>query len=162
MSFGGPVGALIGLLLADRVGRKPVIILASLSAAVFAAIYPFAAYGPAVTLVGFCMITSIYVFVAVGVALRVPELFPTPIRLRGTGLANLAGRITATVVQFGVVWLFSTGGIAGVIAAIVAVLVLQTVIIALCDRETRRQSLEEIADADLPATTMAAAVGPAE
>jgi putative MFS transporter len=115
-----------------------------------------------VTLVGFCMITSIYVFVAVGVALRVPELFPTPIRLRGTGLANLAGRITATVVQFGVVWLFSTGGIAGVIAAIVAVLVLQTVIIALCDRETRRQSLEEIADADLPATTMAAAVGPAE
>jgi putative MFS transporter len=145
MSLGGPVGALIGVLLADRMGRKPVIMGASIATGLFAALYPFAPAGTPVVVVGFCMIASIYVFVAVGVALRVPELFPTAIRLRGVGLSNLAGRTVAMGVQFAVVWLFASGGVAMVISAIIVALILQTVAIGVGDRETSGRSLEALA-----------------
>ena len=40
MSFGGPVGAVLGMVLADKVGRKPCIVFFSLAAILFGAIYP--------------------------------------------------------------------------------------------------------------------------
>lgn len=85
MMFGGPVGALIGLWLVDRVGREPCVVGFSLLAVVFGALYPLAGNPTLVTLLGFLLITAVYVLVAIGWALYLPELFPTEIRMRGAG-----------------------------------------------------------------------------
>lgn len=84
MSLGGPVGSLIGLALADSVGRKASIVGSSLAAAAFGLAYPFMPDGAPLALVGFCLVSAIYVMLATGFAMHVPELFPTRYRLRGT------------------------------------------------------------------------------
>src|SRR6202012_5784496 len=97
MSFGSPVGALLGMWLSDRVGRKPCIIGFSVAAIAFGTIYPHAGSPGMLMLAGFLLIASIYVLVANSWALYVPELFPTEIRLRGAGFCNTIGRLTTVV-----------------------------------------------------------------
>jgi len=90
MSFGGPVGALIFMWLADRIGRKPCMTIFSLAAICFGGDL---SKSRDVTLGGFALVTSIYVLVAVAWSLYVPELFPTVIRMRGAGFCNTLGRM---------------------------------------------------------------------
>ena len=75
MSLGGPVGSLIGLALADIVGRKASIVGSSLTAAAFGLTYPFMSDGAPLALVGFCLVSAIYVMLATGFAMHVPGLF---------------------------------------------------------------------------------------
>jgi hypothetical protein len=58
MSLGGPVGSLIGLALADSVGRKASIVGSSLAAAAFGLAYPFMPDGAPLALVGFCLVSD--------------------------------------------------------------------------------------------------------
>lgn len=165
MALGAPAGAIIGLLLADRIGRKPIIVGASLWAAAFGA--AFAAIGSGgsgivLMAVGFCLFIGIYVILAIAFALHVPELFRTEYRLRGTAVCSTSGRIATAFVQYVVIWLFSIGGLTGVVALLVSLLLLQALVFALFGIETARRSLEEIDDvevapltANLPSTTAA-------
>jgi len=93
MGLGGPVGALIGMWLADRIGRKPSMIIFSFAAICFGAIDPNLVDPAYVTLGGFALGASIYVLVGVAWSLYVPELFPTVIRMRGAGFCNTFGRM---------------------------------------------------------------------
>jgi MFS transporter, putative metabolite:H+ symporter len=86
MSLGGPVGSLIGLALADAIGRKPSIVGSSIAAAAFGLAYPFMPDGAPLVAVGFLLVSAIYVMLANGFAMHVPELFPTRYRLRGTAI----------------------------------------------------------------------------
>ena len=73
MSLGGPFGALLGFLLADRIGRKRGIVIVSLIAAALGVAY---ANAPAIwlaTAIGFALFTCIYVLVAFVFAVYVPE-----------------------------------------------------------------------------------------
>lgn len=145
MSFGGPAGAALGWLLSDRLGRRPAIIGASLAAALCG--WAFAHAGSQVTAVilGFLMFTLIYFLVAVIIAGYVPELFPTASRMRGNAITSVAGRLTAIGVPFVVVWLFQTGGVEAVLAAVSSALILQAVLAAFYREETNGRSLEAIA-----------------
>ncbi len=67
----------------------------------------------------------------------------------------MAGRIIAALMQFGVVWLFSTRRLGGVVAFVVVTCLLQASIILLFDKETKMVSLEELGD-DLPNSDMSA------
>jgi putative MFS transporter len=144
MMFGGPVGALIGLVLSDRVGRKPVIVGFSLLAVAFGALYPQMVDPTLVTLMGFLLITAIYVLVAIGWSLYVPELFPTELRMRGSGFCNTAGRLMTILTPQLIVPLFAAAGINGVIGLVAGLLLLQAVLIGLFGVETRRKTLEEL------------------
>jgi MFS transporter, putative metabolite:H+ symporter len=64
MSFGAPIGAAIGALTADRLGRKPAIITASAAAILFDCIYPFAKAPMVLMCVGLALTIPIYVRVA--------------------------------------------------------------------------------------------------
>jgi putative MFS transporter len=145
MSLGGPVGAGIGMLVADRFNRKRMIVGLSVLAAVLGFIYPFAGSNGLVALNGFALVTVIYVFVAVAWASYVPELFPTELRLRAAGYCNAVGRMGAVAMPFAVVPLFGSFGIVGVVALLGAILLIQAAIVAALGIETNRRSLEALA-----------------
>lgn len=159
MSLGGPIGSFIGLLLADRIGRKASIIGSSLIAAALGVIYPFMGDGAGLIVVGFCLVSVIYVMLATGFAMHVPELFPTKYRLRGTAISATAGRIATAMVQFVVVAIFAWKGLFGVLATLAGILVFQAVIFLIFGFETKGRGLEDVGNVDaddrVPAETTA-------
>ena len=144
MSFGGPAGAALGWLLSDRLGRRPAIVGASLLAAVCGWAFAHAGSQEAAVVLGFAMFTLIYFLVAVIVAGYVPELFPTALRMRGNAVTSVAGRVTAILVPFAVVWLYAAGGLGYVLGGVSSALVLQAVLALLFREETNGRSLEAI------------------
>jgi MFS transporter, putative metabolite:H+ symporter len=144
MMFGGPVGALLGLFLADRLGRKGCIVWFSLLAIGFGALYPNVTDPVLLTVAGFLLITAIYVLVAIAWALYVPEMFPTEIRMRGAGFCNTAGRMMTIVTPQLIVPLFAATGVNGVIGLVGGLLFLQAVLVGVFGIETREKSLEAL------------------
>jgi MFS transporter, putative metabolite:H+ symporter len=145
MSLGGPVGAAIGILVADRFNRRRMIVALSVLAALLGFIYPFAGSNALVALNGFALVSVVYTFVAVAWASYVPELFPTEIRLRATGYCNAVGRMAAVAMPFAVVPLFGSFGIVGVVTLLGGILLIQAAIVAALGIETNRRSLEALA-----------------
>lgn len=145
ISLGGPAGAAIGMVIADRLDRKWTTVALSLMAAALGALYPFVSSNVAVSLVGFALVTVIYVFVSVAWAAYIPELFPTQIRLRGAGFCNAGGRLVTTMIPFAVVPLFNSYGVAGVAGLLCGVLIVQALVVAIFGIRTNSQSLEALA-----------------
>jgi putative MFS transporter len=146
MSFGGPVGALIGMWLADKLGRKPCMIIFSLAAICFGSLYPNLVDPTYVTLGGFALVTSIYVLVGVAWSLYVPELFPTVIRMRGAGFCNTLGRMFTILTPQITTLLFAWAGVTAVVGYVVALLVLQVIVVLAFGVETKQVSLEMLED----------------
>ena len=149
MSLGGPAGAALGWVLSDRIGRRPAIIGASLLAAACGTAFAHATSQEMAVVLGFVMFTLIYFLVSIIVAGYVPELFPTAVRMRGTAITSVAGRLTAIGVPFAVVWLYTEGGLEFVLGGVAAALLIQAGLVALYREETNGRSLEAItADAE--------------
>jgi putative MFS transporter len=151
MSLGAPVGSGIGALTADRWGRKPTIIGASVLAIVFGAIYPFVSNPVMLPAVGLLLVIPIYVLVALLFAIYVPELFPTEVRLRASGICNTLGRGSTIITPFIVVALFGHYGVVGVLALMISLLTIQIVVVAWLGVEPTGQRLEDIQPTDAPA-----------
>ena len=147
MSFGGPVGAVLGMLLADKFGRKPCTVLFSFLAIICGAIYPQLSDPTYVTLTGFILVSAIFVLVAIAWGMYVPELFPTTIRMRGTGFCNTLGRMMTILTPQIVTALFASAGIFGVLAFVVSLLVLQAIVVMTLGIETKQMPLEALSEA---------------
>lgn len=144
MALGAPVGSAIGALTADRWGRKPTIIGSSLIAVVLGIIYPMISDPLLLPAVGFALTIPIYVLVALLFGIYIPELFPTEVRLRASGIVNTLGRGATIVTPFLVVTLFEARGVAGVMALMIGLLVLQIITVWAFGIEPRNRSLEEM------------------
>ncbi len=150
---GGPLGSLIGLLLAERVGRRWGLVAFSVLGILTSALYVSVTDTALIAAFGFLVTLVIYVLSSLSIACYVPELFPTEVRLRGSGVANAAGRAVNIVVPYAIAASFEGFGLYGVLGLITAVLVLQVVVLLAIGIETRQRSLEELeSDAALPAT----------
>src|SRR5258708_28597712 len=145
MSLGAPIGSAIGALTADSWGRKPTIIRASLAAIVFGAIYPFVSDPLLLPLVGLLLTIPIYRPGPLLFAIYVPELFPTEVRLRASGICNTLGRGATIATPFAVIWLFAHHGVTGVLLFMIALLVLQIIAVAGWGIETRGRALQDVA-----------------
>jgi putative MFS transporter len=148
MSLGAPIGSAIGALTADAWGRKPTIIGSSLAAIVFGAMYPFVTSPVVLPIVGLLLTIPIYVLVALLFAVYVPELFPTEVRLRASGVCNTLGRGATIVTPFIVVSLFGQYGIVGVLAMMIGLLAVQIVVVAWLGVEPTGQRLEDLQPED--------------
>jgi putative MFS transporter len=148
MSFGSPLGNAVSMYLAERFGRKPSLIVCTLTAAVLGIIYPFAESAVQVVVVGFALTFFMGVMIGAGWALYVPELFPTELRMRGAAVCNTAGRVVSIFMPFAVVALFTTYGVAGVVYTLSGFLLVTTLLIAVLGIETRNRTLEELRPTD--------------
>jgi putative MFS transporter len=141
---GSLIGCAIGAFCADRFGRRASIIGGSLWSIVFGAIYPFVKDPTTVLAVGFLLIIGIYVLTAILYGVYTAELFPTEVRLRANGICNMFGRGATIVTPLIVVALFKGYGVAGVLAFMLGLLVVQIIVVAGWGIEPARRGLEEI------------------
>ncbi|WP_027583865.1 MFS transporter [Bradyrhizobium sp. Ai1a-2] len=143
-ALGKTTGAVIGALIADRFGRRPVITLFSSLSALIGAGLVFA-QGAAFLGVGFALATCLGVANTIAFTVYVPELFETRYRLRGTGLCGAAGRLATSAVQYLVVFLMAWGGLGAIASALAVALLMQAVVVWLFGIETMREPLERTA-----------------
>jgi len=144
MAFGAPAGSAIGAFTADAWGRKPTIIGACLLTIAIGSFYPFVQNPAILMLTGFALIIPIYVLVALLFAIYIPELFPTEVRLRASGICNMFGRGAIIFTSFLVVSLFRSHGVGGVLAFMIALLIVEIVVVLALGVEPKKRRLEEI------------------
>jgi putative MFS transporter len=99
----------------------------------------------AIIFVGFCLVTTIYTITTLGLFGFIPELFPTEVRLRGTGVAGTCGRAASIATPYLALLLYEHFGVSGVIAMVSIVFAILCLAIAVLRIETSRHSLEDIA-----------------
>jgi len=158
MALGAPAGALIGALTVDRWGRRRTLVGAALLSILFGAIYPFVHDPVLLPLAGLALTVPIYVLVAVLFGVYIPELFPTEVRLRASGICNTFGRGATVLTPFAVVPLFTSYGVGGVLALMIGLLALLIAAVLLLGVEPSGRRLEEVA---APGDAQVAAVQPA-
>lgn len=145
MTSGTIAGPLIGVLIADRIGRRHGIMAAGLGCSCMGAIYPFLTSPLAIMVCGFLLVSCMSLFLALGLGGYTPELFPTAYRFRGSGLAQMAGRGALIGTPYIVVSLFSAFGVAGVVAMIATLYFALVLVVAVFGIETNQKSLEDLA-----------------
>jgi MFS transporter, putative metabolite:H+ symporter len=160
MSLGGPVGAGIGVLCADRFGRRRCIAIASVLGGVMGASYALSTSPLMASVIGFLLFCCLYTIVALAVACYIPELFGTRYRLRGNGFCAVLGRVASFCAPGITVMLYEAGGIRYVAFSVAALLVLQAIVVRAFGIETRSQSLEVIEEPELPLDAAAVPASP--
>src|SRR5258708_10442301 len=154
MALGAPVGSAIGALTADKWGRKPTIIGASLISVILGIIYPMISDPVLLPVVGFALTVPIYVLVALLFGIYIPELFPTEVRLRASGIVNTLGRGATIVTPFLVVMLFEARGVAGGMSLMIGLLWVRSLTVCALGIEPRHRSLEELKGEDVAAAVL--------
>jgi putative MFS transporter len=149
MSLGAPLGSAIGASTADSWGRKPTILGASIATIGIGSIYPFVSNSAILMIVGFLLTIPIYVLVTLLFAIYIPELFPTEVRMRASGICNTFGRGATILTPFIVVALFGSYGVGGVLVFMIALLIVQIVVVLIFGVEPKNRRLEEI-DTEVP------------
>jgi len=144
MALGAPLGSAVAALTADSWGRKPTIVGASILTIVIGSVYPYIHQPAALLTAGFLLTAPMYVLVAVPVAIYVPELFPTEVRLRASGICNTFGRGATILTPFLTVALFRSYGIRGVVGMIIAFLMVQIAVVLRFGIEPKKRRLEDM------------------
>jgi MFS transporter, putative metabolite:H+ symporter len=144
MALGAPLGSAIGAFTADSWGRKPTIVGASLLTILIGSFYPFIKNPAILMLTGFLLIIPIYVLVALLFAIYIPELFPTEVRLRASGICNTFGRGAIIFTPFLVVALFRSHGVGGVLVFMIGLLIVEILVVLTLGVEPKKRRLEEI------------------
>jgi putative MFS transporter len=102
-------------------------------------------------LCGFLLVSSMSLFLSLGLGSYTPELFPTAYRFRGSGFAQMTGRGCLIATPYIVVMLYDTYGIAGVVLVLSGMYLALAAIIAAFGIETNQQPLEALAPLGAPA-----------
>ncbi|WP_102225416.1 MFS transporter [Acidimangrovimonas sediminis] len=144
MSLGGPAGAFLGVVLADRIGRRNGLVCVAIVAAVLGWLYGHASGMTEATVYGFLLFSCTYLMVALGIATYIPEMFGTAVRMRAAGISGAAGRVAGIIAPQAVVAVYAGGNTAGVLAMVTAMLISMAVVIAVAGTETNHRTLEDI------------------
>lgn len=142
--FGAPFGIFIAMLIMDRIPRKVLGVSLLLTIATLGYVYSLQESMFMISLLGFFLITFVYMFVCFASAVYVPEIWPTEAKLRGSGLANAMGRISGIAAPFAVAALLESSGVTGVFVLLGSVAVIVAIVIATIGIETRGASIEDI------------------
>ncbi|MBC8635852.1 MFS transporter [Caballeronia sp. EK] len=151
MSFGAPFGAVLGYVTADRLGRAKGLVFFSVITIVLGFVYPQMTANAAIAVVGFTLVSCIFGIVTLGLFGYVPELFPTALRLRGTGVAGVCGRVASMLTSYAAVILYAQLGLFGVLGMVAGVLILLVIAVLTLGVDANQFSLEDVSPDDEPA-----------
>ena len=144
MMIGAPLGALIGSFIVNKLGRKWCLTAFMLAAGILGYAYASQNTMAVILTMGFFLTVIIYILLTLGLAIYVPELFPTDIRLRGSGFCNAVGRLATIFSSYGVAWMLKNYDTRTVFIVLGCILVIVAFIIAVLGVETKQKSLDEI------------------
>jgi putative MFS transporter len=159
MALGSAIGPLIGMLTSDRIGRRRGILLTAVWCGVSGLAYSQQTSSLGILVFGFMLQGGMSLMIGFGLAAYTPELFPTEYRFRGSGFAQMIGRISVVVSPYIVVSLFESFGLPAVMYAIAGLYLALALGVLLFGIETNHRSLEAIAAE--PDAMLAGAVPPA-
>jgi putative MFS transporter len=147
MAIGAPIGMIVGLMIIDRVGRKPLLMSATVLAACSGLAYAqlTASQPTALIVAGFLEVMLLQVCASTIFGAYLPELFPTEIRATGVGFSIACGRVAAALSPYGVLIILGYAEPKYVFVTFAAILLALTALVALAGPETKQRSLEEIA-----------------
>ncbi|EEY3525757.1 TPA: MFS transporter [Escherichia coli] len=134
----------IAMLVMDKIPRKTMGVGLLILIAVLGYIYSLQTSMLLITLIGFFLITFVYMYVCYASAVYVPEIWPTEAKLRGSGLANAVGRISGIAAPYAVAVLLSSYGVTGVFILLGAVSIIVAIAIATIGIETKGVSVESL------------------
>lgn len=144
--IGAPVGIFIAALIIDHFPRRLFGSALLIIIAVLGYIYSIQTTEWAILIYGTVMIFFLYMYVCFASAVYIPELWPTHLRLRGSGFVNAVGRIVAVFTPYGVAALLTHYGSITVFIVLGVMLVLCALVLSIFGIETRKVSLEEISE----------------
>lgn len=144
MMIGAPLGALIGSFIVDKFGRKWCLTVFMLAAGALGYAYASQNAMGIILTMGFFLTVIIYILLTLGLAIYVPELFPTNIRMRGSGFCNAIGRLATIFSPYGVAWILKSYDTKVVFITLGFILIIVAFIIATLGVETKQKSLDEI------------------
>lgn len=141
MMVGAPIGAYIGSLLVERIGRKANIIVAFTLVAILGVIYAHLSNSVAVIITGFFLTVCFYILNATIIGVYITELFSTKYRFRGAGIANGLAKLANFGMPYLVVMLLQVADASAVIYVIAIVAAIAAVIALIFGPETRAQKI---------------------
>lgn len=144
MLIGAPVGVVIASRTVDKFPRKSMSSVLLVLIGILGYVYSLQRSELTIIAMGFVLIVFIYIYTCLVCSVYVPEMWPTEARLRGMGIANAVGRISAIFSPYAVAWLLSSYGATAVFIGLGVVVVILAIIIMTLGIETRHKSLEEI------------------
>ncbi|MBO0426976.1 MFS transporter [Enterococcus faecium] len=142
--FGAPIGIFIATFIIDRIPRKIMGAGLLIIIAVLGYFYSLQTTIMMISILGFFLITFVYMYVCYASAVYVPEIWPTAAKLRGSGLANAVGRVSGIAAPYAVAYLLNNAGVTGVFTLLGGVSLATAGIILFLGIETRSASVEEI------------------
>jgi len=142
--LGAPAGIFIAALVIDKFPRKWFGSVLLMIVALLGYWYSLQKEEWAILSIGLVLIFFLYMYVCFASAVYVPELWPTHMRLRGSGFVNAVGRIVAVFTPYGVASLLTHYGAWAVFAVLGGMLFCCSLVLFVFGIETRMVSLEEI------------------
>jgi putative MFS transporter len=147
MALGSSLGPLVGMLTSDWIGRRRGTLFAAAWCGVFALAYSQQTDPTWVLVFGFFLQGGMSLMIGFGLGGYTPELFPTEYRFRGSGIAQMTGRIAVIGSPYIVVSLYDAYGLPSVLYAISSLYFLLALGVLFFGIETNQRSLESIAPA---------------
>lgn len=144
MAIGAPAGAFLAMVLMDRLPRKLFGVSLLLAMAVLGPVFAVQENHAAICILGFFLQVIVEMYVVFSSGVYVPEIWPTEVRMRGTGLANSIGRISGIIAPFCVSFLLSGFGTLPVFAMMSVVAASAAIVIVALGFDTRGMTAEEI------------------
>lgn len=149
---GAPFGVFVSTLIVDKFPRKwfGVVLIGLIS--VLGYVYSVQTVENRIIVIGAVLVFVLYIFNSFASAVYAPELWPTKVKMRGSGIANSLGRIVAICTPYVIAWLLTNYGVQAVFLALGFALGLCALILAHFGIETRKKSIEEIENTSLKKT----------
>lgn len=146
MLLGAPAGIFMLSIFGNKHPRKAGMVVCLLLLSVSGYFWSIQTDPTIIMITGFvlCMIT--YYYALLSISMYMGEVFPTEMRVRGSGFSNAMGRVVAIITPTIIASLLQSSGVVSVYVFVGVFLVILAIIIAVFGVETRNRSLEDIND----------------
>lgn len=141
MMTGAPVGALIGALLVDWIGRKKTIIPTFVISAILGLIYTQQTNPITIIAIGFLLTMTFYILMASVVGVYVSELFVTDFRFRGAGTANGIAKLLTVLTPYFATWAIQEFSADLIFYLIAIIMLIAAIVVLLFGPETKQQEI---------------------